>query len=152
MNNLGFYKLVPQAKLPTYGTTKAACFDFYSCDEDKYLFPGDSKIFNLGLIVEIPVGYSLRIHPRSGLAFNHNVTLVNAEGIIDYDYVDELKVKLFRLDDQYENNDNEPIIIKSGDRIAQGELVKNELVYIYESYERPKRKDTMAGGFRSTGK
>ncbi|CAB4142570.1 Dut dUTPase [uncultured Caudovirales phage] len=150
MNNLGFYKLSPEAKLPTYGTSGAACFDFYSFSEDTYLYPGQKEIFNIGLIPVIPEGFSLRIHPRSGLAFKHSVTLVNAEGIIDEDYADEMKVALYMFEDVYDYN-QEPVLIKKFDRIAQGELVKNEKVFIYEQFLRPGKIGNRDGGFGSTG-
>ncbi len=97
-----------------------------------------------GLILDIPVGYSVRIHPRSGLAYKKGITLLNAEGIIDSDYTDELKILLY-------NTSNMDFIIQHGDRIAQGELVKNLDYVIEECYNAPVQKTDRVGGFGSTG-
>lgn len=154
MNNLGFYKLDPEAKLPTYGTAGSACFDFYARvlhdNGFEYLYEGETKIFHTGLIAQIPEGYSLRIHPRSGLAFNYDVSLINCEGIVDSDFCDEIKIKLVRHANPL-SLVNEPIKIHDLDRIAQGELVKNETVLICEIADRPSS-TSRSGGFGSTGR
>ena len=97
-----------------------------------------------GLIFDIPIGYSIRIHPRSGLAFKKGITLLNAEGIIDSDYTDELKILLY-------NTSNIDFFVHQGDRIAQGELVKNLDYTIEECYTAPAKKTNRIGGFGSTG-
>ena len=155
MKDLGFYKIDIRAKIPAYATPGAACFDFHCLLSEGtdfvYLFAGTNLILGCGLIPVIPEGYSLRIHPRSGLAFKNNITLVNCEGIIDNDYADEIKFNLIKFDDNFEQI-NEPLKICCGDRIAQGELVKNESTCLREIYERPSYKWNRKGGFGSTGK
>jgi dUTP pyrophosphatase len=152
--SLGFYKTDVAARLPTYATPGSACFDFYCVippeEQCEYLHPGAQVELRTGLIPKIPEGYSLRIHPRSGLAFKHNISLVNCEGIIDEDYSDEIKIRLIRYDDVFDDT-NEPFKIISGMRIAQGELVKNESVGIYQLTERPRNDGERIGGFGSSG-
>ena len=70
--------------------------------------------------------------------------MMNAEGIIDSDYINELHVILW-------NTSTEPFDIETGDRIAQGELVKNLDYTIEECYNPPEQKTDRVGGFGSTG-
>jgi len=154
--DLEFYKLDIRAKLPTYATEGSACFDFYCLlpegKDYEYLYEGQQLILGCGLIAKIPEGYSLRIHPRSGLAFKNNITLVNCEGIIDSDYADEIKFKIHRLEDCFSVLSCEPIKINNLDRIAQGELVKNQQTFIKEIHERPQFTGNRTGGFGSSGR
>jgi dUTP pyrophosphatase len=106
--------------------------------------PGERVLVPTGLVLDIPQGYSVRIHPRSGLSLKQGLTLVNAEGVIDSDYVEELFIPLY-------NASSISVQLKHGDRIAQGELVRTELYEIVESTTRPERKTDRAGGFGSTG-
>jgi dUTP pyrophosphatase len=108
--------------------------------------PFQRALIPTGLKFDIPEGYSLRLHPRSGAAFKQGLSLVNCEGVIDADYVEELFVAVVNL------NKNTNIDIFSGDRIAQCELVKNVECSISEIDLPPVRKTTRAGGFGSTGK
>ena len=70
--------------------------------------------------------------------------MANCEGIIDSDYVDELKVIIV-------NNGGEPFVIKHGDRICQGELVKSLDYTLEQCYTKPVQKTDRNGGFGSTG-
>jgi dUTP pyrophosphatase len=84
--------------------------------EEVNLLPGERKLVGTGIAVEFFNGYALLICPRSGLALNHGVTVLNAPGVVDPDYRGEIKVLLVNLG-------NSPYKVKPGDRIAQGLLV-----------------------------
>ena len=111
------------------------------------LGPKCRALIPTGMVLDIPKGFSGRVHPRSGNAWKHGVTLINAEGIIDSDYCDELYVPLF-------NSTDIPFIITHGDRIAQLEILKpyNEIDFITYTEAKPKtQKTNRKGGFGSTG-
>lgn len=108
------------------------------------IYPGSRVLVPTGLKFHIPELHSLRLHPRSGLAFKNGLMLANCEGVIDEDYVEEVYVALY-------NASNDVFILKHGDRIAQAELVCDTRIKISESLDAPKRKTTRSGGFGSTG-
>lgn len=140
---LKVYKINETAVFPKFATQQSACFDI-SAYGDHVLPAKLSMAIPTGLILDIPVGYSVRVHPRSGLAYKKGVTLLNAEGIIDSDYTDELKIILH-------NTSNLDFIIDHGDRIAQAELVKSLDYTLEECYTAPTQKTDRVGGFGSTG-
>ena len=141
--NLKAYRLHETVVLPKFATQQSACFDI-SAFADHVVPANHSMAIPTGLILDIPVGYSVRVHPRSGLAYKKGITLLNAEGIIDSDYTDELKIILH-------NTSNTNFIIHHGDRIAQGELVKSLDYTLEECYTAPTQKTDRVGGFGSTG-
>ena len=140
---LKIYRISENATLPKFATKQSACFDI-SASEDCTIIAKHSYAVSTGLILDIPEGYSVRIHPRSGLAYKKGITLLNCEGIIDSDYTDELKVILH-------NTSNVDFVINKGDRIAQGELIKSLDYTIDECYTKPTQKTDRVGGFGSTG-
>jgi dUTP pyrophosphatase len=140
---LKIYRISENATLPKFATKQSACFDI-SASEDCTIIAKHSYAVSTGLILDIPEGYSVRIHPRSGLAYKKGITLLNCEGIIDSDYTDELKVILY-------NTSNVDFVINKGDRISQGELVKSLDYTIDECYTKPTQKTDRVGGFGSTG-
>ena len=81
------------------------------------LNPKCRALIPTGMVMDIPLGFSARLHPRSGLAVKNGVTLINAEGVIDADYCHEVFVPLH-------NTTNTPFKITHGDRIAQVEIVE----------------------------
>ena len=97
-----------------------------------------------GLILDIPIGYSVRLHPRSGLSLKQGLVLANAQGIIDSDYVEELFVLMYNMSDNV-------MTINNGDRICQGELIKTDKYTIEETLIQPKIKTDRKGGMGSTG-
>jgi dUTP pyrophosphatase len=97
-----------------------------------------------GLIFDIPEGYSLRIHARSGLSLKQGLVLVNSEAVIDSDFVHETSVLLV-------NTSNNPISVRHGDRIAQAELVPVLSYDFSEIKKAPKDKTSRKGGLGSTG-
>jgi len=146
---LKVYRETHDAILPKYSTESSACFDIHA-----YLpFAPKSLLLRLesrvlvptGLIFDIPSGYSLRLHPRSGLALKQGITLVNAEGVVDEDYTQPVSVILL-------NTSKEDVVINHGDRICQAELVLDTRCTIEEIQSQPKIKTNRTGGFGSTGK
>ena len=166
MNRLNVYKTHPNISLPKFATKQAACFDLSFQSDGKYeysgfnnnnapftrrindgrivLMPGDRVMIPTGLIFDIPEGYSVRIHPRSGLSYKQGLVLANLEAVIDSDYVQETFVLLH-------NTSANQITINSGDRIAQGEMVKKEEYVLWEIAQAPSQKTDRTGGLGSTG-
>lgn len=93
--NLGCYKLKENAKLPTKGSHHAACYDLYSCSEAPIVIdPKERMLIPIGLVLDIPRGFSARIHTRSGMAAKKGIGLSVSQGIIDSDYVEEVFVPM----------------------------------------------------------
>ena len=105
--------------------------------------PGQRALIPTGLVMDIPTGYSVRLHPRSGIALKQGLTLINAEGVVDSDYVEEVCAAVINLSTR-------EVMIEHGDRICQAELVRNIEVSLAEINERPGQKTTRVGGFGST--
>ncbi|MCB1111680.1 MAG: dUTP diphosphatase [Chlamydiia bacterium] len=81
--------------LPHYASHGAAGADVRAfIEENLEVAPGESVLVPTGLYFEIPEGYEIQVRPRSGLAFKHQVTVLNTPGTIDHDYRGELKVIL----------------------------------------------------------
>jgi len=97
--------------LPSYATPGSAGLDLRSI-EDTTINPGEWKAISTGLKIELPQNYEAQIRPRSGLALNYGITVLNTPGTIDADYRGEIKVILI-------NHGKTPFHIKKGDRIAQ---------------------------------
>lgn len=143
MINLKVFQKDPSAIIPRFATDQAACFDISACGE--HIVPAHHSVaIPTGIILDIPAGYSVRVHPRSGLAYKKGITLLNAEGIIDSDYTDELKIILY-------NTSNVEFLVHHGDRIAQGEMIKSLDYYIVTTEIAPTQKTNRVGGFGSTG-
>jgi dUTP pyrophosphatase len=168
MIQLKAFKEHPQAVVPQLATESSACFDIHACipsgtrikcysygsNESRsgestsnsfMIAPFSRALVPTGLILDIPEGFSVRAHPRSGLAFKHGLTLANAEGVIDEDYVDPIFVMLINMSGVVQQ-------IKHGERIAQLELYKTVPTQILETQERPAQKTSRNGGFGSTGR
>ncbi len=79
------------ARMPTYASAGAACFDLYACERVQ-LHPGSTRSVATGLALEIPPGFAIKVHGRSGMWFGHSIRLGNCTGIIDSDYRGELRV------------------------------------------------------------
>ena len=106
--------------------------------------PMSRVLIPTGLIMDIPRGYSVRIHPRSGMSLKSGIVLANSEGVVDSDYVNEMMIMILNIS-------SKTIRIQNGDRIAQAELCENVICKICESTSPPKRKTDRDGGFGSTG-
>jgi dUTP pyrophosphatase len=109
------------------------------------LNPGDRAMIPTGIVLDIPKGYSVRVHPRSGMSIKQGVSLCNSQGIIDSDYVEQFYITVINFSDT-------KVRIDHGDRIAQLELVQHPAYSIEMTPDRPERKTERAGGFGSTGK
>ena len=107
------HRLRDDAIVPQYMTDHAAGLDLCAAfDEPVTLPPGKRLLIPTGLAMAIPVGYEGQVRPRSGLALNKGVTLVNSPGTIDADYRGEIGVIMI-------NHGDSPFVIGHGDRIAQ---------------------------------
>jgi dUTP pyrophosphatase len=129
--------------LPQYETNGSAGLDVRSA-ENGLLKPGEFKLITTGICVEIPYGYEIQVRPRSGLAKNYGVTVLNSPGTIDADYRGEIGVILI-------NHGQYDFEVKPGDRIAQLVLCPIERInwMAVGSIGGTKRGDK---GFGSTGK
>ena len=137
-------KLNDNAIIPTYGTEFSAGADLYACiDETVTLAPGETRLINTGLAMEIPVGYAGLIYARSGLASKKGLAPANKVGVVDADYRGEIMVALH-------NHSTSDASIEPGERIAQMVIAPFLTANFIVSDELD---DTVrgAGGFGSTG-
>jgi dUTP pyrophosphatase len=111
---------------------------------DVALEPGERAVVPTGVAIALPDGYAAFVHPRSGLAARHGVTIVNAPGTVDAGYRGEIKVTLLNTDPA------RPVRFGRGDRIAQLVIqrVASPVFYEVQSLPGSARGD---GGFGSTG-
>jgi len=105
-------RLDPDLPLPRYAHPGDAGVDLYA-REDVNLAPGQRALVSTGVAIALPAGYAGFVHPRSGLAARHGITMVNAPGTIDAGYRGEILVNLLNTDS------HEAFSIGRGDRIAQ---------------------------------
>jgi len=108
------------------------------------LAPGERALVPTGMILDIPRGYSVRIHPRSGLAFKSGLGLSNSEGVVDWDYTEQLYVSII-------NHSTAVVKIAHGDRIAQIEMVPMLTYDVATVTHPPAQKTNRNGGVGSTG-
>lgn len=109
---LPILKLKDEARLPVRAHEGDAGLDLYAC-EAAHIGPGERWSVGTGVGVEIPEGHAGLVLPRSGLARDHGIALVNAPGLIDSGYRGELRVLLLNTDPA------ETFRVEPGDRIAQ---------------------------------
>ena len=136
-------RLDKELPLPQYAKTGDAGLDVYA-RIDCTLLPGQRALVPTGIAIAIPEGYVCLVHPRSGLAAKHGVSIVNAPGTIDAGYRGEIQVILINTDSK------ETFTVKRGDRIAQLVFQKFEVAE-FEEVEILPQSDRGAGGFGSTG-
>jgi dUTP pyrophosphatase len=105
-------QLDPGLEPPSYAHPGDAGADLRS-RESFELQPGERRLVGTGVAIALPVGYAAFVHPRSGLAAQHGISIVNAPGTVDAGYRGEIKVCLINTDRKY------PVSIARGDRIAQ---------------------------------
>mgnify|MGYP003647476273 FL=1 len=172
---LKFYKMYKDVVAPKFATEGSACFDVcayiipeemeitvYTMDNLKIkrkpewynvqhgpknrfrLSPAERILIPTGLILDIPDGHSVRLHTRSSVSLKRGLIMPNGEGIIDSDYHHQTFVMLY-------NASADDVFIENGERIAQGELIKNCMYEIEETEDVPKQKTNRVGGFGSTG-
>jgi len=138
-------KLRPDAVLPAYMTEHAAGLDLCAAiDAPIAIAPGARAAISTGLAIALPPGFEGQVRPRSGLAKNHGLTVVNAPGTIDADFRGTVTILLI-------NHGSELVTIEPGHRIAQlviAPVVQGELVEVAELDATARG----AGGFGSTGR
>jgi dUTP pyrophosphatase len=130
--------------LPQYMTEGSSGMDlFASLADEVTLVPGDRKLIPSGISVAIPEGFEGQIRPRSGLAVQKGIGIVNGPGTIDADYRGEIAVLLI-------NFGKEPFTIRNGDRIAQMVISPVTRVTLEEVEDLPPTL-RQGGGFGHTG-
>ena len=136
-------RLDPEVPLPAYAHPGDAGCDLVTT-VDAELKPGERRVLPTGIALALPDGYAAFVHPRSGLAANHGVGIVNSPGTIDAGYRGEVKVILINHDP------SEPVHLRRLDRIAQLVVQKVEQVTWREATTLP---DSARGegGHGSTG-
>jgi dUTP pyrophosphatase len=135
-------KVHEYAKMPTYATDGAACFDLYAAAVKDAT--DDTVTYDTGLQFEIPQGYAMMIYSRSGHGFNKGISLANRVGVIDSDYRGNVLIKLESAQTQTSEFPD------WGERIAQAMIIpvqRNEFEFVDELSD-TERAD---GGFGSTG-
>jgi len=137
-------KLHASAVVPTRAHPGDAGLDLYSV-EDAHVGPGERWSVGTGIAVEIPAGHAGLVLPRSGLAREHGITLVNSPGLIDAGYRGEIRVLLLNTDPA------ETVRLEAGARIAQLVVAP---VALAEPIEVAELSDSARGdgGFGSTGR
>ena len=136
-------RLDPDLPLPTYAHHGDAGADLVTA-VDVVLGPGERALVPTGVALALPDGYVALVHPRSGLAARHGVSLVNTPGTIDAGYRGEIKVLLI-------NHDlHEPVELRRGDRVAQLVVQRFEHARFVAVDQLPES-DRGAGGYGSTG-
>ena len=136
-------RLFPDVPLPKYGKRGDAGADI-TTRVDVTILAGERELVPTGLSIALPFGFAAFVHPRSGLAIKHGVSMVNTPGTVDAGYRGELQIILINHDLR------EPISFKKGDRIAQLVIQRVEQAQFVEVEQLPgsERSD---GGFGSTG-
>ncbi len=130
--------------LPEYATIASAGLDLRAnIDNAVMINPLERKLIPTGLFIELPIGYEAQIRPRSGLAFNKGVTVLNSPGTVDADYRGEIKVLLVNLS-------NQAFEVADGERIAQMIVAKHETI-VWEKTEELTNTNRGAGGYGHTG-
>jgi dUTP pyrophosphatase len=137
-------RLDPDLPLPRYAKGGDAGADIVS-RIDITLAPGERALVPTGIAIALPDGYVALVHPRSGLAIKHGVTMVNAPGTVDAGYRGELQIILINHDK------SESVSFKRGDRIAQLVIQKVERAEFVEVRDLP-GSGRGTGGFGSTGR
>ena len=137
-----FYKNI---KLPVYKTPGSSGMDLVAYIKNKITInPSKRATIPTGIAVAIPKNYEIQIRPRSGLAANKSISVLNTPGTIDSDYRGEIKIILINLS-------KKSFVVKSGDRVAQMILCPVAKGKLKEVKNLPKTVRDR-GGFGSTGK
>ncbi|AWT26075.1 dUTP diphosphatase [Corynebacterium provencense] len=139
-------RLDRELPLPRRAHPTDAGIDLYSA-QTLVLEPGRRALVGTGLAVALPVGTVGLVHPRSGLAWKHGLSIVNAPGTVDADYRGEIKVCLVNTDPET------PVTVTRGDRIAQLLVQQVSLCEVEEVSDPADLGETVrgAGGYGSTG-
>ena len=136
-------RLDAELPLPSYAHPGDAGADLLTT-VDLTLRPGERAMVPTGIAIALPDGYVAFVHPRSGLAARHGLSIVNTPGTVDAGYRGEIKVMLINLDPR------EPIELRRGDRVAQLVVQRVERASFSEVAELPSSARG-EGGYGSTG-
>nr|WP_218842727.1 dUTP diphosphatase [Nocardioides marinus] len=136
-------RLDPDLPLPGYAHPGDAGADLHTT-VDVVLAPGERALVPTGIALALPEGYVGLVHPRSGLAARHGVSIVNTPGTVDAGYRGEVKVLLVNLDPR------EPVELRRGERIAQLVVQRVERAAFVEVDALPDSARG-TGGYGSTG-
>ena len=128
--------------LPAYASAGSAGLDLHAAAGPLHLAPGARALVATGLALALPEGFEGQIRPRSGLARDHGVTVLNSPGTVDSDYRGEIGVLLVNLGER-------PFVVERGMRIAQLVIAPVGRVRLVEGTVPPSSRGT--GGFGSTG-
>ena len=129
--------------LPSYAHAGDAGADLHTT-VDVELAPGERALVPTGVAIALPDGFVALVHPRSGLAARHGLSIVNTPGTVDAGYRGEIKVLLINHDPR------EPVVLRRGDRIAQLVVQRFERARFVEVGVLPESVRG-AGGYGSTG-
>ncbi|MEO5653586.1 MAG: dUTP diphosphatase [Marmoricola sp.] len=143
MVEISIRRLDPDLPVPSYAHPGDAGADLHAA-VGLTLAPGERALVPTGLALALPEGYVALVHPRSGLAARHGISIVNAPGTIDAGYRGEVQVCLVNTDAR------EAFTITRGDRIAQLVIQRFEHAVFVESGDLPESARG-AGGYGSTG-
>ncbi len=140
---IGLRRLDDGVPLPAYAHPGDAGADLVT-RVDATIEPGERVTVPTGIAIALPEGYAAFVHPRSGLAARHGLTIVNAPGTVDAGYRGEIAVTLLNTDAR------EPVVLHRGDRVAQLVIQRVERALFVEADELP---DSVrgTGGFGSSG-
>jgi dUTP pyrophosphatase len=130
-------RLAPDLPVPRPAHPGDAGFDLFAA-ADVELAPGQRTVVGTGIAIALPDGYAAFVHPRSGLAAEHGVTIVNAPGTVDAGYRGEIRVILLNTDPEH------PVRLRRGDRIAQLVIQRVEMPVFLEV-------ETLPGSHRGDG-
>jgi dUTP pyrophosphatase len=136
-------RLDAELPLPSYAHPGDAGADLLTT-VDVTLAPGERAMVPTGIAIALPEGYAAFVHPRSGLAARHGLSIVNTPGTVDAGYRGEIKVLLVNHDTR------EPIRLRRGDRVAQLVVQRVEHARFSEVAELP-GSVRGSGGYGSTG-
>ena len=141
--DIALQRLDPDLPPPAYAHPGDAGADVMTT-VDITLAPGERALVPTGIAIALPHGYVALLHPRSGLAARHGLSIVNAPGTVDAGFRGEIKVLLINLDPQ------EPIVLRRGDRVAQMIIQRVETARFVDVEVLP---DSVrgTGGYGSTG-
>lgn len=136
-------RLDPELPLPAYAHPGDAGADLVT-RVDVTIAPGERVTVPTGVAIALPDGFAAFVHPRSGLAARHGLTIVNAPGTVDAGYRGEIAVTLLNTDGA------EPVVLHRGDRVAQLVVQRVERARFVEA-ERLPGSHRGDGGFGSSG-
>ncbi|HEX9259177.1 MAG TPA: dUTP diphosphatase [Acidimicrobiales bacterium] len=144
MPEVSLLHLDPELPLPSYARPGDAGLDLLAREGAMVHAGGGRAMVPTGIALAIPEGWAGFVLPRSGLSWKHGITIVNAPGLIDAGYRDEIKVLLLNTDPAHHYE------VHRGDRIAQLVIMRVEAVTLarVDGFAG----DHRGGGFGSTGR